>query len=385
MPSIQSATKGEAPRDRSARWRPAGFALLGIVAALLASIDTTISGNFYGLYLLAKPNGRPLELKDDLKLGDGPRLLAEMSFAPVRDLLVVPDSRDPHLDLDWDAKEGGGIVTNLLPDGRLVQTNFGRYVEDDGRHPHGLFVGGALPEVAAVPQQNESGMALRDRRGWRHIWCNVNEVLKDGATGRLIFPSDWSFVGSEVLVDAPDRVVIESEHEVALRDGRLRMERFAYFKAGWPFFRLGINYINLGDAPLTISYGYGDEPWVGEFGSAAGNLGWTAEGTVPLVASVDPRSHAYAGILDTKSGDANFADWSGGATPDFVYFGNHAGTPRPEEMGAPLASNEVFVGMEWRRRTIDPGETLGIKLTLGVAETRPGGRPTPPREALKVR
>jgi hypothetical protein len=161
------------------------------------------------------------------------------------------------------------------------------------------------------------------------------------------------------------------------------MERYAYFKAGKTYFRLGVNLMNVGDVPVRIAFAYGDEPWVGKFGSSDGNLGWTEEGIVGVVANVDTRANRWGGILDAKSGLANFLSWEG-SRPDVVFFGNHPGTPRPTEMGSALTGNEISIGLEWRDRVLQPGETLPIRLTIGVASPGPVGVPTPPPGAAAV-
>lgn len=358
--------------------------LLALLVAFFATTKVTLRFRWYGLYLLTSESGRPLEIKDDLKLGDGPRVLVGVSFAPVRELFARPNALLPRLELDWDAEEGGGAISGYLPDGRLLQTLFGRYIDSDGKAPKGLFVGGALPDVAAVMQQNQSGMALHDARGWHHIWCSVNEGLLVDELARMVFPSEWTFLGSRVLVEAPDRLVLRSEHALKEKGVELRMERYAYFKAGSPWFRLGVNVMNVGEKTVHVAYAYGDEPWVGEFGSSAGNVGWTPQGLVPFVAQVDPRAAPFAGIMDTKTGFANFVAWEGSA-PEAVYFANRPGTPYSTEMGNPLTSNEIFIGLEWRGRTIDPGDTLSVRLTLGLADSGPGQLPRLPEGVLTGR
>jgi hypothetical protein len=358
----------------------AGVALV----VTFATVKVTLSGRFYGLYLLTTTSGRPLEIKDDLRLGDGPRLVWGASFGWIRELISRGGGTLPRLELDWDAKAGGGVITNYLADREVVQTIFGRYVDSEGATPHGLFVGGAIAEVAAVTAQNQSGMALRDARGWHHLWCNVNEGFAIAGRSALITPGEWTFEGSRVLVDAPDRVVLTSEHTLTVGTAKLRMERYAYFKAGRPWFRLGVNVMNVGDEPVSLSYAYGDEPWVGEFGSAEGNYGWTAQGIATTVTTIDPRTLQWGGIVDAKTGLANFMSWTL-APPDLAYFGNHSGTPMTQEIGRPLASNEIFIGLEWHDRVIEEGEMFSARITLGLAGARPDGLPTYPEGALPVR
>jgi hypothetical protein len=378
--AAESAIASRRARTR----RNAGLGALALAVFLLATTQVTITGGLYGLYLLSRPSGRPFEIKDDLRLGDGPRLLAGISFGPIHDRVHSGGSL-PRLRLEWDDAEGGGVVQNFLRDGTELQTLFGRFVDDDGKAPRGLFVGGAIADVAASMAQSQSGMALRDEQGWHHIWCTANEGLAEAGSTRVIQPGEWTFLGSRVLVEAADRVVLRSEHEIRLRDTTLRVERNAYFTAGRPFLRLGINMTNIGDRPATITYIYGDEPWVGVFGSAEGNLGWTEAGIIPVATPIDPHGSKWAGIIDTRTGVANFLSWDGTAPPTLAFVANHGGTPRPSELYKPLQSNEIFIGLEWRDREIAPGETFGLRLSIGLAATRPDGRPTVPPEVVSPR
>jgi hypothetical protein len=383
-PTASESANAPASASRRASKRRVGLAALALAVVVLSTTQVTITGGLYGVYLLDRPAGRPFEIKDDLRLGDGPRLIAGITFGPIHDLVHSVGTL-PRLRLDWDEAEGGGVVRNFLQDGTELQTLFGRYVDDDGKTPRGLFVGGAIADVAASRAQSQSGMALRDAQGWHHIWCTVNEGLADGGSTQVIPPGEWTFLGSRVLVEAADRVVLQSEHEVRLRDTTLRIERNAYFTAGRTFLRLGINLTNIGDRPATVTYIYGDEPWVGEFGSAEGNLGWTEAGILPVATPIDPHGNKWAGIIDTKTGFANFLSWAGTLPPSLAFVANHGGTPKPSELYKPLQSNEIFVGLEWRDREIAPGETLGLRLSIGLAVIRPDGRPTVPPEVLTSR
>jgi hypothetical protein len=184
-------------------------------------------------------------------------------------------------------------------------------------------------------------------------------------------------------------VVIESSHEIRLARGPVRMDRFAYFTAGESFFKLGIRFLNLGEQDVVYSYAYGDEPWVGTFGSAEGNVGWVEGGLVETEGSVDAREKRWAGVLDKKTGVANFAAWVGEDLPDLVYFSNRPGSFRPASAKIPLASDEVFIGLQWEERLLHPGESRSILLALGIAENdvarhlprlpAGAGPPPPPR------
>lgn len=371
---VERRTETEGTRRRWGAPRVAGLAALAVAGLLAAVTRLSISGHWYGVYVLRAKEGFGLEVKDDLFLGDGSRLLGSLSLTPVRALFESakrPASAHPRLELEWDAAAGSGLVRNHLADGTAVVTLFARYQDSEGLVPHGLFLGGALPDVAAdAAQQNESGMTYRDARGWNHVWCNVNEGMFLG--GRITYPGHWRFLGSRVLIREADRVVLESSHEIAEGSTLLRMDRYAYFRAGSPWFKLGIRVVNVGDAPAGYTYVYGDEPWVGEFGSSAGNLGWLAGGLVDREGPVDTRENWFAGMVDQETGVANFIAWLGDDRPDLAYFANQPG--RLDRSGPPLTSNEVFVGVEWRDRVLAPGESRSMLLAVGMAERAGDGR-----------
>lgn len=354
---------------------------LGVAAALAAATRLTIAGHWQGVFLLRGKGGVLLEVKDDLFLGDGSRLIGGVSFSRVRRL--VSGSGDPapgtaSLALEWDERAGSGLVRNRLGDGTELVTLFGRYEDSEGRTPQGLFVGGALPDVAADDRaQNESGVTYRDARGWHHVWCNVNEAIYDHVQHRFAYPSEWRFLGSRALIRDPERVVLESSHEAVIGGVPLRVDRFAYFRAGKPWFKLGIRVVNAGERDVHYTYVYGDEPWVGEFGSARGNVGWTAAGVVRVEGPVDLARHRWAGIVDEDSGVANFVSWVGADLPDQVFFSNRPGG-QGAIPGAPLDSNEVFIGLRWDRRTLGPGEDRSMLLSFGLAAVDAAGIPSIP-------
>jgi hypothetical protein len=361
--------------------------LLAFGAAGAAATRFEISGAWRGLYLLRSGEGRPFTLKDDLVLGDHPQLVASISFGRARRLArgdepsavpAVPGA--PVLSLEWEERTGRGLVRNRLADGTLLVTMLGSYRDSDGREPQGLFVGGAVPEVSSdASAQNESGMAYRDARGWSHIWCNVNEGLEDGQGRASWPPSKWRFLGSRVLVRQPERVVLESDHELALTGGLLRVDRFATFVAGEPFFRLTIRLQNLGPGPVVLSYLYGDEPWLGHFGSSDGNIGWLPGALVRIAGSFDP-AVGHAGIFDERTGLSNFLAWEDEARPSVAYFSNHPGEFTDASRRQPLDSNEVFIGLEWGGLRLRPGEgkTIALAVGMGVIDSQTG-RPALPR------
>lgn len=365
---------------REANGRSAGGALPWVVAlaAFAAALTRTdFSGTWYGMYLLAQPQHAGLSLQDDLLFGQGDRLLAGVSLAGARALVHAGDrlsAAGPYLDAEWDDALGRGLVRNHLGDGTELHTFLARFENGgaDGNARHGVFVGGSVPDVAAdVAMSNESGMAFRDGSGrWRHVWCNANEAIWDDAAQQTIETWRYEYLGSRVLGHDSTRFVVSSAHRVLVSGVPLRMERTATFRAGERFLTLEVAFTNEGDRDAAFSWLYGDEPWVGNFGSSYGNLGWTEEGVFADEAMLDARRVRTAGIVDTNSGTAAFLAWPPAAPPDMLYVSNRMGLLVP---GVPLASGEIFIGTEWRE-VLRPGERRVMRLAIGMGVRDATGR-----------
>jgi hypothetical protein len=230
---------------------------------------------------------------------------------------------------------------------------------------------------------SETGMAWFNGRRWLHIWCSSNEgICSASDTKHLSYPTDWRFIESRVLHNGPRHVVLSSVHEVTLDGVPLRIERFAYFHAEESYFRLGIRIRNVGVRPVSVIYLYGDEPWLGDYGSSKGNVGWTSSGLVLRATAIDPATHRYVGMFDcgnplvSPNRDftmaANFIEWLGSNVPSLAYFGNGTGYNEIEvQAGTPLSSDARFVGLEWGPRELAPDEETTIFLAIGMASFNP--------------
>jgi hypothetical protein len=380
---------------------------LAVLFVLLVSlVRFNITGRFEGLFLLKRCHGKLLELKDDLYLGDGYRLIYGLNFEwakPYRSYDKLTKNA-PCLYFEWDDKDGKGFVRNFLPGGKRITTSLGRfdYAENQGNigrglEVHGLFVGGGLPAMVSSEETvtlNETGMAYWDGKRWYHLWCSVNEGIAPASTKVQINPSKWKFLGSKVLQESSQSIAITSAHEIDLDGHPLRMDRYAYFKAGKPYFILSIRVKNIGTEPASFYYSYGDEPWVGDFGSSAGNVGWVKDALIKRVQFVDTTKYSYAGFFDCGNDlvssygnftqTANFIEWFGQNVPT-VYFSNGADDyPPADGVGKVLGSDERFIGLEWGPQTLDPGQSVLYALAIGMAENDPTtGFPVKPEIRLK--
>ena len=366
----------------------------GFVVLTLATVDVNITGDHEGIFLLKGKGWAVLELRDDLFLGEEDRYIAGIDLERKKNFLggmfnaqaAIPTDQS-RLCYEWNSKRGEGFVRNHLPGGRQLLTSFSRFVDDGGKETAGLFLGGGLPSAVRekdVVKKNETGMAYYDGLQWYHIWCNSNEVISN-ARNETIFPSSWKFLGSRILHENTTELFIESSHEIMVDDVPLHMTRTAVFEAGKTYFVLAIRIRNMGDRPATYSYLYGDDAWVGHYGTSAGNVGWSSDGVSQFLYQYKGRLNTkilhYAGLFDfgndvigeghTFTRVANFIEWFGDIEPA-VFFSNGSNDfPQINEKKVPLSSNRRFLGIQWGPRTLNPGQTEQYTLAVGMAVHNP--------------
>lgn len=353
------------------------IAILVATVSLWQPVRINLQGHWYGLYLLKGEGRAVLTVQDDLLFGDGSRLLLSIPLPSLHALLrpaAAHTGDESYLDLDWDAKNGSGSLRSVFADHSEMHFYFSRALGDAGQIKHGLFIGGSLPEGATgedQESQNDSGIAYFDGRRTWHLWCNANEALIPVDRSQPARQTgDWRFLGSQVEVQSPRRVVISSRHAVEIDGIPLEIVRHASFRAGEHFVELDISIRNPGRSPARYLYTYGDEPWLGDYGSSDGNVGWTEAGQVTTESLIDLPRTRYAGMINLNYGLANFIDWERGESPSLGCFSNSIGRVDPTHH-RPLTSNERFIGLQWGPRLLRPGEEQSIRLVIGLAEIDP--------------
>ena len=362
------------------------FACSCLVGLILATVKINFTHSYEGLFLLKGEDWAVFELKDDLYLGEGHRYIAGIDLEGVKKNLKLwfeaqaNTPEKPSLHFEWNADRGAGFVRNYLPGGKQLLTSFSRFIDSDGKEAMGLFVGGGLPanvEEDNIVKMNETGMAYYDGTRWFHIWCNVNEVMTNSRL-EAMSPSSWKYLGSRVLHHTTDDLIVESSHEIIVDGIPLRMNRTAYFKAGETYFILLISISNAGNRPTTYYYVYGDEPWLGNYGTAGGNIGWSADGLYQYRGWLNTRKLHYAGLYDFGNDaigeghgftlTANFIAWFSDVEPA-VYFSNGPlDIPEIDGKSVPLSSNTRYMGIQWGPRTLQPGQADTYTLAIGMAK-----------------
>jgi hypothetical protein len=373
------------------------FAILLLLSA--ASVRFNIMGHFEGLFLLKGGKGKLLEVKDDLYVGDGHRLIWGLDFDDpyyrIHHLFSRNQHQVPYLTYEWMAKDGKGYVKNYLPGGRELVTDFSRFTDEDGEmDSKGTLVGGGLPEDVRDDDRvkmNKTGMTYFDGTRWFHIWCTVNEAMFSVESRSPIYPSEWKFLGSKVLNASEKKVTIWSRHIITVDKVPLQMDREVHFTAGEPYFILTLKITNLSKQFAHFIYAYGDEPWLGNYGTSGGNVGWVRNSLVQRVGQVDSSKYHYAGMFDygndlLKEGHdftrmASFLQWHSEEEP-ILFFANSELETASGQHNQPLSGNSRYIGVQWEKINMLPGETVSYQLAIGMAGLNKTGFPVKPPTPL---
>jgi hypothetical protein len=364
--------------------------LVFLIITFITITDFDFSSDLEGLYLLKCDSGHIFDLQSDLFLNDETRLIARIEFESILSFFgFALEDKANHVDIHykWSKKTGRGFVINHFPDNRKILTCFSRFKDSDGLLTNGLFVGGGLPvskHEGLEVTMNETGMAFFDGKEWKHLWCSVNEAIASASSPDKMYPpSSWRFLGSSVLAATDQKLVLKSSHEVLVEGVPLRVDRFAFFRAGDTYFTLISHFRNVGTQRVNYFYIYGDEPWVGEYGTSVGNVGWTEDRLYYYEGKVDLQKYHFAGMVDSGnkmtlgghvkySNIANFIEWLGPNRPDVVYFSNKLGQFADESAKIPLYDkNNRVIFLQWGPKSINPGEVHSYGLAIGMAGNNP--------------
>lgn len=363
---------------------------LCVAGAIIASKITILDRrDWEGLFFLRGENGKWLTITDDLYPFESYRLLWSFRFSKLKrakhptEACTATDK--PCTYYEWNETSGRGFIKTSYPGGEKLIINLGRFTSSNGNQVSGLFIGGGLPVTDPdyiEGNNNELGMNYFDGNRFYHIWCNVNEGIQDAAENLLI-PSTWEFVSSKVLEGSKRNLTIVSKHRTVVNNVPVAIERTMFYETGDRFVTMNTTLKNLGTAPTTLMYLYGDEPWLGNYYTfSKGNIGWYGGGLIFTESLIDTSKNSYIGLFDygnplageshSFTGKANFLEWDQLSRPDIAYVSNTFGKVAPPEQKVPLNSyNNRVISLQWGPYVINPGQLRSFSLKVGMADNDP--------------
>ncbi|MFZ2951014.1 MAG: hypothetical protein WA003_16180 [Desulfuromonadaceae bacterium] len=371
-----------------------------LLALAAAKIKFTFKTGQEGFFLFSGDKGYWLEISDDVRPEELDRLLWALRTTIFKKVIHAPvctDSSQSCLTFEWNKPAGNGYIKNIFPDGRKLLINLSRF-EENGAYPEGIFIGGGLPPSDpdyTSYNRNETGMAYFDGLRWHHVWCNANEGLENvDSPFTSLPPIRWKYLGSQVLQNDSQSVTITSKHRVMLDGTPLELRRFLHYQAGDSYISLLTTVTNAGNTTARFIYSYGDEPWIGNYGTSIGNIGWYRDGLILHERSVDPVRYSSIGMFDygnelagephTFTGTANFIEWGAGSHPNKVYISNGEEVIENAPNPAPLSSpGNRILDLIWGPISLAPRQSFSFEIAVGMAANDPvSGMPVKPKTHL---
>jgi len=375
--------------------------MLAGIAIVLIKIDFNFARSTEGFFILRGEKGSWYELTNDLVPEDAGRLAWAMPRYPFLNFISSSkcnNSKQACIDFTWDKKTGDGSIKNSWPDGSKLVINLSRFRDSNGKYPDGIFIGGGLPPSDPDYQfmnSEATGMTYFDGRRWYHVWCNSNEGLVSPFQPYPVsYPSDWVFKGSKIVENSSRQLAIEARHSLTFLGVPVDVKRVLSYRVGTSYVILTTEFTNRGRVSFPFQYMYGDEPWIGDFGSSAGDVGWMGKELILAEREVNTLQQSYLGMYDygnelageshSFTGIANFIEWEQNSRPAKAYISNYSGGVINPDKIVPLVSRtNRFIGLQYGPLMINPGESYSFSIAVGMAgRDQQTGFPVKPKTGL---
>jgi hypothetical protein len=275
----------------------------------------------------------------------------------------------PRLEVNYDPSQGRGYAVQRREDGTGLMVSFSLY---DGRE-EGILQRG--PVIGGRPEEfpkETNGVAFFDGSSWQHLWCNSNEGIAESRSDNVLEPHRWQYLGGEMKRTLLS-TIITGRYRAQVGGQAIAIEKVVELHADKDYFTVKTTLTNEGHEAVFVDYAFGDEPWVGRFGSSEGDIGWFREGYIRAETYLDPSMNSYAGFWDRGndavdergnfSGLANFIEWS--PEPTMVYFSNDF---HSVQTGKPLVSDtDRVMNIVWKGQLLAPGKPKTYVFKIGKA------------------
>ena len=294
--------------------------------------------------------------------------------------------------IDWDPAIGRGSVMQTTDEGRFTICLQCRYAGYTGGVNVGSQNGSGFQWVPAVAIPGYPSI---------NLFCAQDESLWDRDAGRE-YDFGWSqnfgtgddgepllYRGGQVIDAGPDQAVLGSTNAA----GCYEVTKFLRWGAGEAFFVIATTVKNTCARDVRFDFWTGEDPWIGRYKSAEGDVGWFAGGLVEREAVIDPAEFRWGGLYDLgneASGEkvgafSNVADFympsPTGPAPDRVLFASGFAHDACEVLPSYPLDNAGMIAFNlgWTGLRLAPGKEWTVVYAMGKARTgRPHEVPTPP-------
>ncbi len=307
-------------------------------------------------------------------------------------------ARRSRLEVHWDPATGRGDVVHHYASGDRLRTCF--HCDYQG-YTGGLVIGaqggsgmGFYParpirghrQINVLCAQDESLWDRDERREYTYGW---SENFGTGADGERL-----AYVRGKVLEQTPERVTLAARNE----GGCYVVDKVAATSPEVRHWILATRVTNRCARAIHFDLFSGDDPWLGLYRTAAGDVGWTPAGLVQHERAFAAGELTAAGLYDlgNAAADEREGSFTGQANffaldpalplPDFAAFANRFAHGPPEVDPRRPLDDETMTALNlgWRGVTLGPGEGMTFAFAVGLAQVDDGTGELPRLPALPL-
>ena len=303
------------------------------------------------------------------------------SYNPEFDPSTIEASPE-RLDQNWDPETGKGVVIHHLAGGDMLSTCF--HCGYPG-YTGGLLIGnygglglGFYPKQPIRGFQSINVFCAQDESIWdrdehKEYTYGWSENFGTGPDGVRL-----EYTRGRVIEPGPDRVILESENA----GGCYRVRKIAMTRKETRFWVVATRVTNRCQRPVHFDFFTGDDPWIGTYHSAEGDVGWTSDGIVRREKLFRRGEFLAGGMYDLgnrESGEqefgyseqANFFLLDPGLPlPDLAAYANSfAHDERDIDPKHVLVKTKMIaLNLGWRERMLLPNEGFTAAFAMGLAD-----------------
>ncbi len=291
-------------------------------------------------------------------------------------------SQNVYFELDWDPDTGRGSISQTLVNGDryvlCLQCGYNGYT---GGLWIGNLDGSGFEYFPAEPANGFESL---------NIFCAQDESLILADSG-LEYSNGWSenigegpdgekleYISGKILENSEKKIVLKSINQ----GGCIEETRYLQWSAGEQYFIIAAHFRNICKSPVVFDFWTGDDPWIGEYKTSEGDVGWTPHGFIRKETELNGWGLEAIGMVDlgdkskknngnsTFSGVANFMSLpSSQEPPQYAYIANSF-AHNTDDISDQLLNNKTMTAynLGWGERRLEPDDVWRVAYALGRAE-----------------
>lgn len=275
--------------------------------------------------------------------------------------------------VNWDPATGKGAISLVTATRQKIELRF-----QDGFKG---YTGGLYPGSMNRPAVTLYRPGLDKKPA--AIWCAQDESIWDHER-QVEFSPGWSenfghgpdgrpltFQGGRIIKKGAESVILASMNSALPYEVNKWM---SIHSDGMMLVRTQIR--NISHTDVIFDFWSGDDPWVGDYGTSRGDVGWENRRWIKREQKINMALSRCVGIADLQEGKWDTANYmclsAASPLPTATYFANRFAHADTDISAGTLLDSETMTAfnMGWQNISLAPNESFEISYALGAVPNR---------------